>query len=215
MNATIANKIKTTGVIAVIVIDEVDHALPMAQALLEGGVDVIELTLRTPAALGAAKIIKEQAPEITLGFGTVLTKDQVKQVMDVGADFAVAPGFNPSILREAKRQGLPFAPGIMTPSEIELAVEEGCSMLKYFPAATSGGLKNLKSMAAPYQHLGLSFIPLGGVNMENAGSYLGDDLIAAIGGTWIAKRNLIQNEDWQAITQNGIEINKLIKETRS
>lgn len=214
MNRTISKKIHNSGVIAVIVIDQLDHAEPLAQALLRGGVDIIELTLRTPAALAAARIIKDRVPEITLGFGTVLTKDQVHQVIDVGADFAVAPGYNPSIVEEAKVHSLPFAPGVMTPSEIELAVEHGCTTLKYFPAETSGGLKNLNSMAAPYLHLGLQFIPLGGVNQENAEQYLNSNLIAAIGGSWIAQRTLIQNEDWATITTNALNITTLIKKIR-
>ena len=109
---------------------------------------------------------------MTLGFGTVLTIEQVKAVVDVGADFAVSPGCNPKIITEARKLGLSFAPGVMTPTDIEIALEQGCRTLKYFPAETSGGMAHLESMVAPYQHLGLKFIPLGGCNMENAGTYL-------------------------------------------
>ena len=211
MSAALANKIDDSGVIAVLIIDEVKHAVPMARALLKGGVDAIELTLRTPAAIEAAKAIKREVPEITLGFGTVLTTDQVKEVVDVGADFAVSPGCNPKIIAEARKYGLSFAPGIMTPTDIELAIQEGCRILKFFPAETSGGIKHLESMAAPYQHLGLKFIPLGGCNIENAGSYLKSPLITAIGGTWVAKRPLIQSENWDQITQNAEQIRSLIR----
>jgi len=208
-------KIDTAGIIAVLIVDEVQHAVPLAKALLAGGVDTIELTLRTPAALDAANVIKKEVPEITLGFGTVLTVDQVKAVVDVGADFAVSPGCNPKIIAEAYKQGLSFAPGIMTPSDIEIAVQEGCRILKFFPAATSGGMKHLESMSAPYNYLGLKFIPLGGCNIDNAPSYLQSNLITAIGGTWVAKRDLIQAEDWSAITKNAQEIRDLITEIRS
>lgn len=211
----IVEKIDNAGIIAVLVVDDANHAVPLANALLEGGVDAIELTLRTPAAMKAARIIKKEVPQITLGFGTVLTVEQVKAVVDLGADFAVSPGCNPKIINEAYKQGLSFAPGIMTPTDIEIAVQEGCRILKFFPAETSGGLKHLESMSAPYNYLGLKFIPLGGCNMNNAQTYLQSDLITAIGGSWVAKRSLIQSEDWNAITKNAKEIRNLITTTRS
>lgn len=214
MEQELAKKINDNGIIAVLIIDELKHAIPLANALLKGGVSIIELTLRTPVAIDAARAIKREVPEITLGFGTVLTTEQVKAVVDVGADFAVSPGCNPKIIAEAHKQGLPFAPGVMTPTDIELAVQEGCRILKFFPAATSGGMKHLESMSAPYQHLGLKFIPLGGCNINNAESYLRSPLITAIGGTWLAKRPLILSEDWDAITHNASEIRTLINQTR-
>lgn len=215
MTPKMIQKIDAAGIIAVLVVDELKHAVPLAEALLKGGVDSIELTLRTPAAMDAAKVIKKTFPEMSLGFGTVLTIEQVKAVVEVGADFAVAPGCNPKIIREARKYGLPFAPGIMTPTDIEMAIQEGCQVLKFFPAETSGGLKHLNSMVAPYQYLGLKFIPLGGLNISNAGEYLKSHLITAIGGSWVAKRNLIQNEDWAAITNNAKEIRELINITRA
>ena len=214
LTSELIKKIDDAGIIAVLIIDDVKHAVPVARALLAGGVDVIELTLRTPAAMESAKAIKKEVPEMSLGFGTVLTVDQVKAVIDVGADFAVSPGCNPKIIREAQKQGLSFAPGIMTPTDIEMALEEGCRILKYFPAETSGGMKHLESISAPYNYLGLKFIPLGGCNINNAPSYLQSDLITAIGGTWVAKRPLIQSEDWSAITNNAKEIRTLITQIR-
>lgn len=214
MTPELIKKIEEAGIIAVLIIDEVKHAVPLVRALLAGGVDAIELTLRTPAALESAKAIKKEVPEMSLGFGTVLTVDQVKAVIDVGADFAVSPGCNPKIIREAQKQGLSFAPGIMTPTDIEMALEEGCRILKFFPAETSGGMAHLTSITAPYQYLGLKFIPLGGCNFNNARSYLESDLITAIGGTWLAKRPLIQSENWDAITNNAKEIKTLITQIR-
>ena len=215
MSPELIEKIDNAAIIAVLIVDEVKHAVPLANALLAGGVDTIELTLRTPAAIEAAKAIKKEVPEISLGFGTVLTVDQVKAVVDVGADFAVSPGCNPKIIAEAYKQRLSFAPGIMTPTDIEIAIQEGCRVLKFFPAETSGGLKHLESISAPYNYLGLKFIPLGGCNISNAPSYLKSNLITAIGGTWVAKRNLIQSEDWTAITNNAKEIRNLITKIRS
>lgn len=215
MMPELIKKIDDAGIIAVLIIDEVKHAVPVAKALLAGGVDAIELTLRTPAAMDAAKAIKKEVPEISLGFGTVLTVDQVKAVVDVGADFAVSPGCNPKIITEAYKHGLSFAPGIMTPTDIEIAIEQGCRILKFFPAETSGGIKHLESMSAPYNYLDLKFIPLGGCDMKNAPSYLQSELITAIGGTWVAKRPLIQSEDWGTITKNAKEIRNLITKIRS
>lgn len=210
----IIKRLNTAGVIAVLVLDELKHAIPVTRALLAGGVDAVELTLRTPVALDAALAIKKEFPEMTLGIGTVLTPGQVKAIANAGVDFAVAPGFNPKVIQEAQKQGLSFAPGVMTPTDIELAIELGCRVLKYFPAETSGGLQHLTSMATPYQHLGLTFIPLGGLHIKNARSYLASPLIAAIGGSWVAKRGLIQSENWEAITQNAKEIRNLVSATR-
>ena len=214
MTPEIITKIDEAGIVAVLVIDELKHALPLAKALLAGGVNTIELTLRTDVAFDAAKLIKKELPQINLGFGTVLTEDQVKAVVDLGADFAVAPGCNPKVISEAVKQGLSFAPGIMTPSDIEIAVELGCRVLKYFPAETSGGMPHLENMVAPYGYLGLKFIPLGGCSMQNARTYLESPLITAIGGSWIAKRPLILAEKWDEITANAIEITDLIKDIR-
>ena len=215
MSPEIIKRIDDAGIVAVIIIDEVKHAVPLANALLKGGVDAIELTLRTPAALEAARVIKKEVPAISLGFGTVITKEQVKAVVEVGADFAFAPGCNPKIISEAIKHGLSFSPGVMTPTDIEMAIELGCRIIKYFPAETSGGVPHLKSMAAPYQYLGLQFIPLGGVNISNAQAYLESPLITAIGGSWVAKRYLIQSENWDEITKNAKEIRALINQIRN
>ncbi len=215
MSPEIIEKVTQTGVVAVLVIDELKHAVPLAKALLAGGVDTIELTLRTPAALESAKAIINEVPEVTVGIGTVLTAGQVEAAAEIGASFAVAPGYNPTVISAARQCGLSFAPGIVTPSDIELAVEQGCRILKFFPAEPSGGLKYLSSMAAPYLHLDLKFIPLGGLNISNAADYISSPLIAAIGGSWIANRKQILAEDWDTITANSKEIRKLIQESRA
>ncbi|MGD9328542.1 MAG: bifunctional 4-hydroxy-2-oxoglutarate aldolase/2-dehydro-3-deoxy-phosphogluconate aldolase [Cyclobacteriaceae bacterium] len=214
MSPEIIEKIETTGVIAVLVIDEVKHAVPLARALLAGGVDAIELTLRTDAAMDAARAIKQEVPGIILGFGTVLTIDQIKAIAKIGADFAVAPGCNPKIISAAIDHGLSFAPGICTPTDIEMAIEQGCRVCKYFPAETAGGLKHLLNIAGPYQYLGMKFIPLGGLTLSNAENYLDSQIITAIGGSWIAKRTMIMAEDWVGITQNAKEIRALIDNKR-
>jgi len=210
MNPEIARKIEETKVIAVLVVDKVEHVYPLADALLSGGIDTIELTLRTDAALEAAKTIKKDYPNICLGMGTVLTVEQVKAVADLDVDFAVAPGCNPRVIEAALKHNLSFGPGVMTPSDIELAVELECRVLKYFPAESSGGLSHLKNMSSPYMHLGLKFIPLGGININNAGDYLGSPLVSALGGSWIAKREMILGEEWEKITGNARAIRELI-----
>lgn len=210
----LALRIETTGIVAVLVVDRVADGVPLAKALLAGGVDVMELTLRTPAALETLKAIRAGVPEMVAGAGTILTTDQVKQVVEAGAAFGVAPGLNPRVLQAARAAGLSFAPGILTPSDIELAVEQGCKLLKFFPAEPSGGLAYLKAMAAPYAHLGLRFVPLGGLNAKNMASYLADPAIAALGGSWLAPRDLIKAGEWDKITALAAEAVQIIKSTR-
>lgn len=214
MSPEMIRKVDEAGVIAVLVIDELKHAVPLAKALLKGGVTAIELTLRTPVAIDAGRAIKKELPEIILGFGTVLTVEQVKAVAAIGADFAVAPGCNPRVIAAAREHGLSFAPGIVTPTDIEMALEQGCRVMKYFPAETSGGMTHLTNMVAPYSYLDLKFIPLGGLNLNNSVDYLSSPLITAIGGSWIAKQALIKNEQWDTITQNATEITELIAKLR-
>jgi len=186
-------------VIAVLVIDTVKRAVPLAECLLENGVHAMELTLRTPAALDALTAIRKSVPYMLTGVGTILTPEQVRAVKVAGAAFGVSPGMNRRVLEEAANSDLPFAPGIATPSDIEASLEYGCRILKFFPAEASGGLPYLKSMAAPYAHLGLGYIPLGGINEANLGAWLEEPLIHAVGGSWIAPREMIRNQQWEAI----------------
>ena len=209
--AGIQARLERTRVVAVLVIDNPADAVPLAHALLDGGVDAIELTLRTDAAMESIKRIHAEAPDILLGAGTVLTPQQVGEVKTAGAAFAVAPGMNPRVVAEARRVGLPFAPGVCTPTDIELAIEAGCRLLKLFPCEPVGGLQYLRSIAAPFAHLGIQFIPLGGVNKSNAESYLREPLVLALGGSWLAPRELIQRKDWNAVTANARELSEIVK----
>jgi len=195
-------QIRKNPIIAVLTLEDPGVAPDLARALLAGGVRGIELTLRTPAAIESLKRLREAGSGLILGAGTVLTPDQVLQVKDVGVSFAVSPGLNPRVVRAAQDAGVPFAPGICTPSDIEGALELGCTLMKYFPAETSGGLPHLKNMAAPYAHLGVGFIPLGGLNESNMLNYLGDRLVPAIGGSWIAPKDRIAARDWAGIEEN-------------
>lgn len=208
-------RIESTRIVAVLVIDRVADALPAAEALFAGGIDVIELALRTPDSLEALREIKNYFPSMVVGAGTVLTPGQVSTVIDAGADFAVAPGCNPRVLAAAAAAGLPFGPGIVTPSDIEAALEHGCNLLKFFPAEPSGGLAYLRNMTAPYAHLGLRYIPLGGINETTAAAYLAEPTVAALGGSWIAPRDLIQKQDFAEITTRAQRARAIVTQTRS
>lgn len=201
--------IERSGVVSVLILDNADHAVPLARALLEGGVTAMELTLRTEAALEALRRIRQEVPEMLAGVGTVLTVEQVDEVAAAGAQFAVSPGLNPDVVERAQEIGLPFAPGVMTPSEIEVAIELGCRELKFFPAIPSGGLPMLRSIRAPYAHLGIRFLPLGGVNVENMRDWLSTPGVFAIGGSWLAPRTAIDAEDWTLVTANAREARRI------
>ncbi len=208
-------RIGRCGVIAVLVIDDAADGPDLARALLAGGIDVMELTLRTPAAIEALRAIRREVPEMLAGMGTILTPDQVSSVADAGGAFGVAPGTNASVIRQAQSVGLAFAPGIATASDIETAVELGCRELKFFPAEPSGGVKYLKSLAGPYAHLGLRFVPLGGLTAENVSGYLSLPQVTAVGGSWIAKREVIRQRNWQEITENAAQARRIVEETRT
>ena len=195
-------KIRKAPVIAVLVIDEAMDAAPLAKALLRGGVSVIELTLRTPAALEALDRIRSDVPEILAGMGTVLNLEQVRSAKERGAAFGVSPGLNSAVVKAAKELELPFAPGIMTPSEVEAAYALGCTVMKLFPSEPVGGIEYLKSINAPYAHLKIEYIPLGGVSLENLQSYLECPCVLAVGGSWLAPRKLIQQKAWDEISRN-------------
>ena len=210
----IQTRLKATGVVAVLVLDDAADAVPVAHALYAGGIDIIELTLRTDSALESLQRIRSQVPEMLVGAGTVLTPGQVSAVKQAGAVFGLAPGLNPRVVAEAQRIGLPFIPGVCTPTDIELAVEQGCRVLKFFPSEPSGGLAYLRSIAAPFLHLGLQFIPLGGVSALNAHAYLGEPAVLALGGSWLAPRELIQRRDWPGITAHAREVTAIVQRLR-
>ena len=212
----LASRVSAGGNIAVVVIEDPEKAVPVAKALLSGGVSVVELTFRTPRAVEALRRIVSEVPEMLVSAGTVLTPAQVAEAKDAGAAFAVAPGFNPRVVAAAADAGLPFAPGVMTPSEIEGAMELGCTrVLKFFPASVVGGLKALKTLSAPYKHTGVRFIPLGGLNADNTGEWLADPLIAACGGSWIAPARLIDAGDWDQIAANATRATEIAHAVRS
>ncbi len=208
-------RLRRTGVVAVVIIDDANHSERLVEALLGGGVDLLELTLRTPAALESMRRIRRAFPEFGLGAGTVLRPDQVSEVLEAGAGFGVAPGLNPRVVAAAEAAGLPFAPGVFSPSDIEQAVELGCRLLKYFPATADGQSRNFRTVIAPYEHLQLEYIPLGGLSLPLADAFLKLPSVVALGGSWIAPRDLIQREEWSAIRDNARAITQRVQTLRN
>lgn len=197
--------LKKARIVAVLAVNDPSGAVDLAKALCDGGVTALEMTLRTQRAFECISAIAGAGLPLALGVGTILTPEQAREAKNRGADFGVSPGCNVRVIDAAAETGLPFAPGIMTPSEIEQALEHGCKLMKFFPAESSGGMKHLQSMAAPYKHLGISFIPLGGLKLSNMKSYTDSPLVTAIGGSWIAPTSLIDAKDWVQIRKNAEE----------
>ena len=203
-------KIKKHKIIAVLEIDSFDNVIPLCETLFSSGINVIELALRTEVAQKATELIIKKFPQIIVGLGTVINEDQVKFAIDSGVSFAVAPGCNPKIIDLAKKNNLLFSPGISSPTEIEISLDYGCNVLKFFPAEYNGGVKYLNSINNPYKHLGLNYIPLGGINISNVKNYLDSDLVLAVGGSWLAPKHLINSKKWKVISSNCEEINNII-----
>ena len=214
MSEEIQVELAKRAVVAVLVIDDAKDAVPVARALVQGGITAIELALRTEAAPAAIKAIHDNVPEMMIGIGTVIRSGQAKMVKDLGAAFAVAPGFNPNIIKEAEACALPFAPGISTASELEAAYEMGCDFLKLFPAAPLGGIPYFKAMSGPYNYLGINFFPLGGVTEESLAEWASLKNIPTIGGSWIATSALIKEKNYAEITRRAQKAVKIWNDTK-
>lgn len=195
------NELLKRPVIPVIVIQDAHDAEPLMEALLKGGLDVIEVTCRTVAAQEAITRIKKAFPEVLIGAGTVVTPEQARMCVDAGVGFGLAPGLNPVTVEYFKQHNTLFIPGIATPSEIEQGLSLGCKLLKFFPAGALGGLGMLKNLSAPYAALGVKFCPTGGVNLDNMNDYLSLPTVSAIGGSWVATQKQIADKDWDTITR--------------
>jgi len=195
------DRITAKRIVPVIVLDKVEDAEPLAEALLEGGLDIMEITFRTAAAQGSIEKIAARFPEILVGAGTLLDEDQVQRAKDAGAQFGLAPGLNPKIVAKAKEIGLQFSPGVMTPSDVEQALSLGCKLLKFFPAENAGGPTMLKALSGPYGHTGVRFIPTGGITSAKLEGYLKLPIVAAIGGSWMVDKALVNEGKWAEITR--------------
>lgn len=195
----VVNELSRIRIVPVLVLNDVDSGLKMCEVLVECGLPAAEVTFRTKAAEAIIKEAAKRFPDLYLGAGTILNVHDLKRAFDAGARFAVAPGFNPTVVHAAVESDFAFAPGVCTPSEVEQAHELGCKFLKFFPAEAAGGVKMLKSLIAPYKHLGIRFMPTGGVTADNVLNYLAIKEVVAVGGTWLGKADEIAAGNWDAI----------------
>lgn len=195
--SAVLEMMRRAAVIPVIVIDDPAHAVPMAEALVAGGLEVLEITLRTPAALDAIRAIANAVPGALPGVGTVTSTEQMIAARAAGACFAVSPGLTPKLAAAAQRSGLPLLPGTMTPGDIVLAQELGYSALKFFPAVPAGGIGMLKAFAGPFPDL--RFCPTGGITIDNASEFLALPNVVCVGGSWLTPKALMAKGDWAGI----------------
>ena len=194
----VLQQISNIGIIPVIAIEDAEQAVPLARALVAGGLPAAEVTFRTAAGEEAIRRIAREVPEMLVGAGTVLTKEQADRALAAGAQFIVSPGFNPEVTRYVIEKGALMMPGTATPGEMEQAMSMGLDVVKFFPAEQNGGVAKLKALAGPYTNL--RWMPTGGVNTKNMMDYLGFDKIVACGGTWMVKKDLINGQKWDEIT---------------
>ncbi|MBE3127553.1 MAG: bifunctional 4-hydroxy-2-oxoglutarate aldolase/2-dehydro-3-deoxy-phosphogluconate aldolase [Candidatus Atribacteria bacterium] len=198
MNKTL-EKIGELGIVPVVKIEKAEDALPLGRALIDGDLPIAEITFRTSAAEESIKTLTGELPNLLVGAGTVLTVEQVKKAVSAGAQFIVSPGFNPRVVDYCIENSIPITPGINNPTQIEMALERGIEVVKFFPAEASGGLPLLESMSAPYS--GIKFIPTGGISLNNLTSYLSNKKVHACGGSWMVKDNLISSGNFKEITR--------------
>jgi len=199
MYDTILSKFQQIGIVPVVKIDDATKAEGLAKAMLDGGIPCIEITFRTAAAEEAIKRVTKAYPEMLVGAGTVINVEFAEKAVAAGAKFIVAPGFNPSVVDWCIERNVPILPGVCTPSDIEAGLSRGLSTLKFFPAEASGGVNMLKNLAGPFPNL--TFIPTGGIGLHNILDYAKQPNILAVGGSWMVKPELIEAEDWPAITK--------------
>ena len=199
------------GIIPVIVIEKEEQAVPLARALVKGGLPVLEVTFRTTAAAAAIAAIRREVPEAVVGAGTLLTPQMVKDAKAAGAVFGVAPGFDPVVMAAAKAEGLPMCPGIATASELSQALTAGCKMVKFFPAEAAGGVKMIKNLLGAFRFTGVKFMPTGGVKPENVSDYLAVPEIVCCGGTWIVPKDALAAGDYATIEKLAAEAAEIVR----
>lgn len=192
-------KIKSMKIIPVVTLRIEAEARRLCELLIANGFRGVEITFREEGAEKIIELIKKEYPDMVLGAGTVLNIENLKKAILAGADFAVSPGLNPKVVKEANKEDFSFFPGVATPTEIEQGLEIGIDIFKFFPAEASGGIKLLKTIYAPYRHLGVQFIPTGGIDKDNMNNYLKLPEVLAVAGSWLAPRKLIQEKKWDEI----------------
>lgn len=207
MNMDMIERLSLVGIVPVIKVEDAADAVPLCKALSDGGLPVAEITFRSDAAEEAIKRVHEQLPEVILGAGTVLTRDQVDRAVAAGATYIVSPGLNPDIVKYCQEKGVTIVPGTANPSDIEVALGLGLKTVKFFPAEPLGGLNLIKAMAAPYGNV--TFLPTGGVNEKNLNDYLAFPKIVACGGSWMVPNDAVANKDWakiESLTRSAVNL---------
>src|SRR5262245_40520063 len=208
----IVERAREIGIVPVVILPKLQDALPLAEALLEGGCGCAEITFRTAAAAEAIVRIRSRFPEILLGAGTVLTAEQAETAISAGAEFIVSPGTNPTVVDYCLSKGVTIFPGVCTPTEIEMALSNGVDVLKFFPAEPMGGVKFLQAICEPYKNVRL--IPIGGIDTKNIGHYLDLRQVVACGGSWMVKPELFAAGDFAKVKQLAGEAVALARESR-
>ncbi|WP_220893924.1 bifunctional 4-hydroxy-2-oxoglutarate aldolase/2-dehydro-3-deoxy-phosphogluconate aldolase [Helicobacter pylori] len=199
MQDKIIDILQISPIIPVVVIENIKDAVPLAQSLVEGGIHIIEVTLRSSCALEAIELIAKNVPKMRVGAGTILNPTQLEQAQNRGAEFLISPGLTIKLLEYAKKKDMPLIPGVSSSSEVMQALELGYSALKFFPAEYCGGVKLLNAFNGPFK--GVKFCPTGGISADNMHSYLNLENVLCVGGSWLTPKNLIQNKEWDKITE--------------
>ncbi|WP_231181625.1 bifunctional 4-hydroxy-2-oxoglutarate aldolase/2-dehydro-3-deoxy-phosphogluconate aldolase [Helicobacter pylori] len=199
MQDKIIEVLQISPIIPVVVIEDIKDAVPLAQSLIEGGIQIIEVTLRSSCALEAIELIAKNVPKMRVGAGTILNPTQLEQAQNRGAEFLISPGLTIKLLEYAKKKDMPLIPGVSSSSEVMQALELGYSALKFFPAEYCGGVKLLNAFNGPFK--GMKFCPTGGISADNMRSYLNLENVLCVGGSWLTPKNLIQNKEWDKITE--------------
>lgn len=209
---TINDELRKYGVVPVVVLDDSKNALPLAKALVDGGLPCAEVTFRTSAAKEAIRLMVEAHPDMLVGAGTVLNIEQAKDAINVGAKFIVSPGFDDDLVRYCKENNIPVFPGVVTPTEVMKALKYDLKVLKFFPAENYGGLATIKALSAPFNNI--QFMPTGGINSKNIKDYLANNKIIACGGSWMVKKDLINDGKFDVIESLVKEAVSIVKEIR-
>ncbi|GHS45384.1 ketohydroxyglutarate aldolase [Helicobacter pylori] len=199
MQDKIIEVLQISPIIPVVVIEDIKDAVPLAQSLIEGGIQIIEVTLRSNCALEAIELIAKNVSKMRVGAGTILNPTQLEQAQNRGAEFLISPGLTIKLLEHAKKKDMPLIPGVSSSSEVMQALELGYSALKFFPAEYCGGVKLLDAFNGPFK--GVKFCPTGGISADNMHSYLNLENVLCVGGSWLTPKNLIQNKEWDKITE--------------
>ncbi len=199
MQNKIIEVLQISPIVPVVVVEDIKDAVPLAQSLIEGGIPIIEVTLRSSCALEAIELIAKNVPKMRVGAGTILNPTQLEQAQNRGAEFLISPGLTIKLLEHAKKKDMPLIPGVSSSSEVMQALELGYSALKFFPAEYCGGVKLLNAFNGPFK--GVKFCPTGGISADNMRSYLNLENVLCVGGSWLTPKNLVQNKEWDKITE--------------